>query len=53
MLLQQGSVDQVNVCGMSSAMFGGHIFDRVCKEHGILYTLTQSYHRGPMAKPNA
>ena len=26
------------------AMFGGHIFGRVCKEHGILHTLT---------KPNA
>ena len=28
----------------TEAMFGGHVFDRVCKEHGILHTLT---------KPNA
>ena len=34
------------------AMFGGHICDRVCKEHGILHTLTKPYHRGPMARPN-
>ena len=26
------------------AMFGGHIFGRVCKEHGILHTLTKPYH---------
>ena len=26
------------------AMFGGHIFDRVCKKHGILHTLTKPYH---------
>ena len=26
------------------AMFGGHIFDRVCKEHGILHKLTKPYH---------
>ena len=25
-------------------MFGGHIFDRVCKKHGILHTLTKPYH---------
>ena len=25
-------------------MFGGHIFDRVCKEHGILHALTKPYH---------
>ena len=25
-------------------MFGGHIFDRVCKERGILHTLTKPYH---------
>ena len=27
------------------AMFGGHIFDRVCKEHGIQHKLTKPYHR--------
>jgi len=26
------------------AMFGGHVFDRVCKEHGILHKLTKPYH---------
>ena len=26
------------------AMFGGHIFDRVCKEHGIEHKLTKPYH---------
>ncbi len=26
------------------AMFGGHIFDRVCKEHGITHKLTKPYH---------
>ena len=26
------------------AMFGGHIFDRVCKQHGIQHKLTRSYH---------
>ena len=26
------------------AMFGGHIFDRVCKEHGIEHRLTKPYH---------
>ena len=26
------------------AIFGGHIFDRVCKEHGILHKLTKPYH---------
>ena len=26
------------------AMFGGHIFDRVCKEHGISHKLTKPYH---------
>ena len=26
------------------AMFCGHICDRVCKEHGILHTLTKPYH---------
>jgi transposase InsO family protein len=25
-------------------MFGGHIFDRVCKEHGIEHRLTKPYH---------
>ncbi len=25
-------------------MFGGHIFDRICKEHGITRKLTKSYH---------
>ena len=29
---------------MSSAVFGGHIFDRVCKEHGIRHTLTKPCH---------
>ena len=26
------------------AMFGGHIFDHVCKEHGITHKLTKPYH---------
>src|SRR3712207_1297851 len=26
------------------AIFGGHIFDRVCEEHGIAHKLTQPYH---------
>ena len=26
------------------AMFGGHIFDRVCDEHGIKHKLTKPYH---------
>ncbi len=26
------------------AIFGGHIFDRVCKEHGIEHKLTKPYH---------
>jgi transposase InsO family protein len=26
------------------AIFGGHIFDRVCKEHGIEHRLTKPYH---------
>ncbi len=26
------------------AMFGGHIFDRVCKQHGIQHKLTKPYH---------
>ena len=26
------------------ALFGGHIFDRVCKEHGIEHRLTKPYH---------
>ncbi len=26
------------------AMFGGHIFDRICKEHGIEHRLTKPYH---------
>ena len=25
-------------------MFGGHVFDSVCKEHGVLHTLTKPYH---------
>jgi len=28
----------------TEAMFGGHIFDRVCKEHSILHKLTKPYH---------
>jgi transposase InsO family protein len=26
------------------AIFGGHVFDRVCREHGIEHRLTQPYH---------
>jgi transposase InsO family protein len=26
------------------AIFGGHIFDRVCREHGITHKLTEPYH---------
>jgi transposase InsO family protein len=26
------------------AIFGGHIFDRVCREHGIAHRLTKPYH---------
>ena len=26
------------------AIFGGHIFDRVCNEHGIQHKLTKPYH---------
>jgi transposase InsO family protein len=26
------------------AIFGGHIFDRVCREHGIAHKLTKPYH---------
>jgi transposase InsO family protein len=26
------------------ALFGGHIFDRVCEEHGITHKLTKPYH---------
>jgi transposase InsO family protein len=26
------------------AIFGGHIFDRVCREHGITHKLTKPYH---------
>src|SRR5215210_2821774 len=26
------------------AMFGGHIFDRICNEHGIRHRLTKPYH---------
>src|SRR3712207_4611636 len=26
------------------ALFGGHIFDRVCQEHGITHKLTKPYH---------
>ncbi len=28
----------------TEAIFGGHIFDRVCKEHGITHKLTKPYH---------
>ena len=38
------------------AMFGGHIFDCVCKEHGIQHKLTKPYHpwtNGPTGRPNA
>jgi transposase InsO family protein len=28
----------------TEAMFGGHIFDRVCKEHRIHHKLTKPYH---------
>jgi hypothetical protein len=27
-----------------SVIFGGHIFDRVCREHGILHKPTRPYH---------
>jgi len=27
-----------------AAMFGGHIFDRACTEHGIKHKLTSPYH---------
>src|SRR3712207_7748798 len=27
------------------AIFGGHIFDRACAEHGIEHRLTKPYHR--------
>jgi Integrase core domain len=27
-----------------NAIFGGHIFDRVCREHGIVHKLTRPYH---------
>jgi transposase InsO family protein len=27
-----------------AALFGGHIFDRVCREHGIEHKLTRPYH---------
>ncbi len=26
------------------AIFGGHVFDRVCREHGITHKLTEPYH---------
>jgi transposase InsO family protein len=26
------------------AIFGGHIFDRVCDQHGIEHRLTKPYH---------
>jgi hypothetical protein len=26
------------------AIFGGHVFDRVCREHGIEHKLTRPYH---------
>ncbi len=29
---------------LAEAMFGGHLFDRVCKEHGIVHKLTKPYH---------
>ena len=28
----------------AEAIFGGHIFDRVCKQHGIQHKLTKPYH---------
>ena len=28
----------------TQAVFGGHIFDRVCKQHGIQHKLTKPYH---------
>ena len=34
------------------AIFGGHIFDRVCDEHGITHKLTKPTTHGRMAKPS-
>ena len=34
-------------------MFGSHIFDRVCKQHGIRHRLTKPYHPRPAVRPNA
>src|SRR3712207_1594218 len=31
-------------CPEIEALFGGHIFDRVCEEHGITHKLTKPYH---------
>ena len=39
----------------TEAMFGGHIFDHVCKEHGIEHRLTKPYHpwtNGQVARMN-
>jgi transposase-like protein len=34
------------------AIFGGHIFDRVCEEHGITHKLTSPIIPGRMARPS-
>jgi hypothetical protein len=31
-------------CPEIAAIFGGHIFDRVCDEHGIGHCLAKPYH---------
>jgi transposase InsO family protein len=36
-----------------AAIFGGHIFDRVCDEHGIRHRLTKPYHPPRPARPAA
>ena len=39
--------------GPTRTWLGAHIFDRVCREHGIEHKLTRPYHPGPTAKPSA
>ncbi len=38
--------------GAMGAMFDGHIFDRICKGHGITHKLTNPSTRGSMVRPN-